>query len=87
MIRPEQDEPNGPLGGLVHAAATETHAEVGDSNAAEAEAVRLGVEDEGVEAGQLIGLIAATILSVVFIVLALYFIFYIPKLSATQAAQ
>lgn len=81
----EQDPPGGPLASLVGAAATEVEAELSDSPEAEAEAAQLGVEHEGIEASQIIGLTLATVLSIVFLVLAVYFIFYLPKLNTTRA--
>jgi hypothetical protein len=86
LARPQTEEPNGPVGGLVHAAVVEAAQEAPfHSPAADAEAAFLGVEEEGVESSQIFGLMLATVASIVCLVLSLYFIFYLPKLSDTTA--
>lgn len=82
-VRPEQDEPNGPLAGLVSAGAAsvkEEAAEVAGDSDAEAEALlaQMGVEDEGIASGQLLGLVAAVLVGVAALALVLIFLFYIP---------
>ncbi|WP_412060620.1 hypothetical protein [Rubrivirga sp. IMCC45206] len=82
-VRPEQDEPLGPLAGLVTATAAEVDAEasdvVGDTDPeAEALLASMGVEEEGIEGGQLLGLVAATLLSVAALAVVLIYLFYIP---------
>lgn len=87
VVRPETDEPNGPVEGLLHAAATEVAAEApGEARAAEMEAIHLGIEDEGVEAAQIMGLMIATAVSVVALVLFIVFLFYLPARDATVVA-
>lgn len=83
LARPEQEEEN-PVGGLLHGAANAVEAEATSSPAAEAESNRLGFEPEGIEGGQLFGLGLATILSVISVILVIYFLFYSPQLQATQ---
>ncbi|SRR5690606_22118567 len=85
IIRPEEEEPTGPIAGLVHGAATKVKEEFTHSPEAEAEAERLGVEGEGVEAGQVLGLVAATVVAIVCLILFLYFLFYLPQLNATKS--
>lgn len=87
-VRPEQDEPLGPAAGLVTAAgakAEEEAAEISGSEDPEAEALlaKMGVEEEGIESGQLLGLIAAVLLSVAALIVVLIFLFYIPERTAT----
>lgn len=82
-VRPEQDEPLGPLAGLVTASAAEVKEEAADvagESDPEAEALlaSMGVEEEGIEGGQLLGLVAATLLSVAALAVILIFLFYIP---------
>ena len=82
-VRPEQDEELGPVAGLVTAAAVtvdEEAAEVAGTTDAEAEALlaQMGVEEEGIASGQLLGLVAATLLSVAALAVVLIYLFYIP---------
>lgn len=82
-VRPEQDEPNGPVAGLVSSAGAEVSeeaAEVTGDRDPEAEALlaRMGVEEEGIEGGQLLGLVAATLAAVAALAIILIYLFYIP---------
>lgn len=82
-VRPEQDEPGGPLAGLVSASAAEVQdeaAEITGDDDPEAEALlaQMGVEEEGIESGQLLGLVAATLVSVAALAVILIYLFYIP---------
>ena len=77
-VRPEEDEPLGPVAGLVTAAAAEAEAELTDDPDAEALLASMGVEDEGIESGQIIGITAAILASVFALVVVLYFLFYVP---------
>ena len=82
-VRPEQDEELGPIEGLVTAATAEAQeeaAEVAGTEDRDAEALlaQMGVEEEGIESGQLLGLIAATLLSVAALAIVLIYLFYIP---------
>lgn len=87
IVRPAEQEPYGPYGGLVPAAASEAaHEAPVPAPSAEAETAYLGVEEESVESAQIFGLMLATILAVVTIVLSIYFIFYLPKLNDTETA-
>lgn len=87
IARPADEEPLGPYGGLVPAATTEASQEAPvPTPEAEADAAYLGVEEESVESAQIFGLMLATILAVATIVLAIYFIFYLPKLNDTESA-
>lgn len=83
IVRPSQDEPLGPLAGLVGAASAEVQdeaAEMTGSNDDEAEALlaSMGVEEEGIESGQLLGLVAATLVAVAALAVVLIYLFYIP---------
>lgn len=59
-VRPDQQEELGPVEGLFHASAVEAKSEVTDDPEAEAEAARLGIESEGVEAAQIFSIMLAT---------------------------
>src|SRR5690606_21334964 len=87
VVRPMEDEPLGPAQGLFHAAGTQAahEAPVGTPEA-DAEAAYLGVEEEGVESSQIFGLLLATVAAIACLILALYFIFYLPRLGETEAA-
>lgn len=74
VVRPDQEEELGPIEGLMHASATEAKTEVADDPSAEAEAQRLGIEDEGVEASQIFSLLVAT---VVTLALAVFGVFWL----------
>ncbi|MEM6286359.1 MAG: hypothetical protein AAF845_04300 [Bacteroidota bacterium] len=93
VVRPEQAEEGGPLPGLVAATAAEVAAEaeaITPSADPEGEALlaTMGVEDEGIEAGQLLGLVAATVVSVVALAVVLIYLFYIPfKTQVDQRAE
>lgn len=84
VVRPEQVEENGPLPGLIAASAAEVESEADsltpgdDDPEAEALLASMGVEDEGIEAGQLLGLVAATVVSVAALAIVLIYLFYIP---------
>ena len=88
IVRPEEEEPNGPLEGLLHAAATEvkakTHAPE-EASEADIEAMRLGVEDEGIESSQIMGLVIATIAAIAALVLFIVFLFYIPTVDSSRS--
>ena len=77
-VRPEQDEPGGPLPGLVTAASAEVEEELTDDPSAEALLAQMGVEDEGIESGQLIGIMAAILFSVAALSFGLIYLFVIP---------
>lgn len=73
-VRPDQQEELGPVEGLMHAASVEATAEVTGDPEAEAEAARLGVEGEGVEAAQIFGLMLATAVVLVAAVVGVFFL-------------
>ncbi len=86
-VRPEQDEPGGPLGGLLGASATQatesvpgvdapTEALPGDADAALLE--QMGVEQEGIESGQLLGLVLAVLFGIAALTIVLISLFYLP---------
>lgn len=82
-VRPEQDEPLGPAEELVSASgaeASEEAAEITDSDDPEGEALltRMGVEEEGIEGGQILGLVAATVAAVGALAVILIYLFYVP---------
>ncbi len=82
-VRPSQDEELGPLGGLVAASGAETAEEAsevsgeGDSGA-EALLAQMGVEEENIESGQLLGLVASVLVAILALATVLVFLFYIP---------
>lgn len=78
VVRPEQDEPNGPLTGLVATAAAEVEAELTGDSDAEALLASMGVEDEGVEAFQIGSIATATLVTIFALALAMYYLFYVP---------
>lgn len=83
VVRPEQDEPLGPAAGLLKTVGAEVDEEasdiVGDRDPeAEALLASMGVEEEGIEGGQLLGLVAATLASVAALAIVLIYLFYIP---------
>ena len=85
LVRPDKDEPLGPYGGLLPTAGAEAAHEAPVSTPeAEAQTVYLGVEEEGVESSQIFGLMLATVAAIACLILALYFIFYLPKLNDTE---
>ena len=87
-VRPEQDEPGGPLGGLVGASATQAAAEAVPGTSTPTEALPLspeaallenmGVEEEGIESGQLLGLVAGVLVGIIALGVVLVYLFYIP---------
>lgn len=87
-VRPEQDEPGGPLGSLVGASATQAVAEAVPSANTPTEALpadpgaalleQMGVEEEGIESGQLLGLVAGVLVGIVALGVVLVYLFYIP---------
>lgn len=72
IVRPDQQEELGPVGELMHAASVEATAEVTGDPEAEAEAERLGVEGEGVEAAQIFTVMLATAISLALAVVAVF---------------
>ncbi|CAN5492403.1 hypothetical protein BH23BAC4_BH23BAC4_01410 [soil metagenome] len=74
-VRPDQDEPYGPMAELFGATATELKARYTDDPEAQAEAERLGVENENVEAGQMLALVIGIIFTVIFITVFVFYLF------------
>lgn len=72
VTRPDQQEELGPVEGLVHASAVEAKAEVTDDPETEAEAARLGIESEGVEAAQIFSILLATVVTLTLAVLGVF---------------
>ena len=72
ITRPDQQEELGPIAGLMHASAVEATAEITNDPEAEAEAERLGVEGEGVEAAQIFTILAATVVSLALAVIGVF---------------
>ena len=77
---PEQDEPGGPLGALVGAVSTQAvleatpAADPSDSDLL----ASMGVESEGIESGQILGLVAGVVVSIVALAVVLVYLFIIP---------
>lgn len=81
---PDQEEQDGPVAGLFRTAGAETAAHYAHSPAAAAIAEAAGVEEEGLESGQLFGLMLATACAVIVLILTIYFLFYSPLLQETR---
>ena len=83
-VRPEQDESVGPIAGLVGGVGAEVSEEASDiagtRNDPEGEALlaQMGVEEEGIEGGQLLGLVAVVIAAVASLIVVLFYLFYLP---------
>lgn len=86
-VRPEQDEPMGPVAELLAADVTAVEARYTDSAEAEAEAERMGVEGEGIASAQILGLMGATIVAVLIAVVAVFYLTSAEKSSATVEAE
>lgn len=86
LVRPEEDEPGGPLVGLVMATSTQVAEEATPDGDAAAEALleQMGVEEEGVESGQLLGFVVATLLAVAALAVVLIYFIYSPYRGNTQ---
>lgn len=82
VVRPEQDEPGGPLAGLVGAGAAQVAEATGDDGAHDALA-GMGVEEEGIESGQLLGFVAATLIVVALLAFTLIYFIYAPFRTGT----
>ncbi|OZC03236.1 hypothetical protein [Rubricoccus marinus] len=83
-VRPEQDEPGGPLPGLLSTASAEVAEEVTDSPEAEEQLDAAGVEEEGIESGQIMGITLAILVTVALLAGSVFWFFYAPKLDATE---
>ena len=83
VVRPDQDEELGPVPGLLATAAAEAVEEVTDSPEAEEQMEDAGVEEEGIESGQILGITIAIIASVFLLSFTVYWAFYLPKLGGT----
>ncbi|HLA64651.1 MAG TPA: hypothetical protein VK610_09510, partial [Rhodothermales bacterium] len=84
VVRPEEDEPEGIIGGLLHTARAEVKEHYTTDSTAADDAHAAGVEEEGLESGQLFGLMLATAVGVVVLIVTVYFLFYSPKLEETR---
>ena len=78
LVRPEEDEPLGPVAGLMAASSAEVEAEYTDDSEAEELLAAMGVEDEGIEAGQIGGLAIAILVSIFALAIVVYYLFYVP---------
>lgn len=85
--RPTGDEPLGPYGELVPAAGKEAKEEATPGGDPEAESLleQMGVEEEGIEGGQILGLIISVGVAVVALIVVLIYLFVIP--TRTQAGN
>lgn len=72
IAQPDQDEEFGPIGRIFHGAVVEAAAEVSDSPRWAQEEHELGVEHEGVEAGQILGFVLATAVALGLAVFTLF---------------
>ena len=78
--RPTGDEPLGPYGELIPTATTEAKEEATPGGDPEAESLleQMGVEEEGIEGGQILGLIISVGVAVVAMIVILIYLFIIP---------
>lgn len=85
---PADSEEYGPIPELLAAAAAEVQIEAlpGSSDAAESVLAAMGVESESVEAGQILGLVLATIIAILALATVLIFLFYMPARTGFMAA-
>lgn len=88
-VRPEQDEEVGPLEGLLTSTSAQASSEasevVGDEDlGAEALLAKMGVEEEGIESGQLLGLVASVLAAIIAMAVILIYLFYIPTRTAAE---
>ena len=85
--RPTGDEPLGPYGELIPTATTEAKEEATPGGDPEAESLleQMGVEEEGIEGGQILGLILSVGVAVVALIVVLIYLFIIP--TQTQDAS
>ena len=89
-VRPEQDEEVGPVEGLlgtVSASVSEEASEVVGDEDPEAEALlaKMGVEDEDLASGQLLGMFVAVLASFAALAVVVIFLFIIPLQDRTNA--
>lgn len=82
IAQPDQDEAIGPLGRMLHGAAAEVAAEVTHAPKWIEEEAELGVEHEGVEAGQILGVVVAT---AVVLMVAIFVLFQYVDITAETA--
>ena len=88
-VRPSQDEPITPYTELFKAGGAQASSEASqiatgeEDSGAEALLAQMGVEEEGIESGQLLGLVAAVLVSVVALAVVLIYLFYIPYRTQT----
>lgn len=82
VSQPDQDEEIGPLGRMMHGAAAEVAAEMTHARKWIEEEVELGVEHEGVEAGQILGVVVAT---AVVLAVAIFVLFQYMDITAEAA--
>ena len=87
--RPTGDEPLGPYGELIPTAGVEAKEEATPGGDPEAESLlaQMGVEEEGIEGGQILGLIISVGVAVLALVVVLIYLFIIPTQTqdATEA--
>lgn len=85
IVRPEEDEPLGPYGELIPTAMEEAKDEATPGGDPEAQSLleQMGVEEEGIESGQILGLVLVTLLSIGALVVVLIYLIYIPQRTQT----
>lgn len=80
LVRPAEDEAGGPMGGLLKGAGAGAKEEASPGGDPDAEALlaQMGVEEEGIVHGQILGIVIAILASIAALVIVLYFLFYAP---------
>ena len=84
-VRPEQDEELGPLPGLLSTASAEVQEEAGLADAEDHDQLDdAGVEEEGIESGQIMGITAAILVCVAILAFVVFWAFYLPELGEAE---
>ena len=87
VVRPEQDEELGPIPGLLSTVGAEVQEEAGLADAEDYDQLDdagVGVEAEGIEGGQIMGITAAILVSVALIAFVVFWAFYLPELGEAE---
>ncbi len=75
LARPDDDGRLGPYPELIRSGAASAQAELTGSDTAALEEEEMGVEHEGIETGQIIGIAAAVIVALICMIIAVFFLY------------